>query len=173
MKNIIKGSVLVALLTVVGLINGYSQASVGLEVGIPLGDFGDASNVGFGASFRYDGSIQDKLSWTATGGYSSFGLKGTGGGYTGHTSMIPIMGGVKYYFQESDKGVYTGADLGLVFVSVSVDLSGYGSSSASETRFGFSPVLGYRMGKFDVAARYHVVSDFNNFGIRLAYVFVK
>jgi hypothetical protein len=146
-----------------------AQFSGGLELGIPMGTFGDGANLGFGVTARYDAPIKDKLSWTGTIGYLSYGLKGSG--VSGHTSMIPIMGGIKYYFNEANNGFYGGADIGFVPITVSVDVSGFGNSSASETRFGFAPGVGYRMGQFDFSGRFNLISDFNSFNLRAAYVF--
>jgi hypothetical protein len=171
MKNTLRSMLLMVTFILVAS-GAMAQISGGLELGIPLGNFGDGSNLGFGASARYDGAIKEKLAWTATVGYLSYGLKSSSGG-SGHTSMIPIMGGIKYYFNEDNNGFYGGADIGFVPITVSVSVSGFGSASASETRFGFSPGLGYRMGQFDFAARYNLISDFNTIGIRAAYVFSK
>ncbi len=170
MKISLKNSALALVVTLLAATSGFSQFSAGLEIGLPIGSFSDGSNVGFGGSVRYDGAIQDKLNWTATGGFLSFGVKDLGYGSSGSTTMIPIMGGVKYYFTETNKGLYAGADLGLVFASLSVS-TGFGNFSTSETKFGFTPGIGYRMGQFDFAARFNLVSDLNYMGIRAAYVF--
>jgi hypothetical protein len=171
MKNTLR-SMLLVLTFIVAASGAMAQISAGLELGLPLGDFGDGSNLGFGASARYDGAIKEKLAWTATIGYLSYGLKSSSGA-SGHTSMIPIMGGIKYYFSEDNSGFYGGADIGFVPITVSVDVPGFGSASASETRFGFSPGLGYRLGQLDFAVRYNLISDFNTIGIRAAFVFGK
>jgi hypothetical protein len=170
MKISLKSYALAIVVTLMAASSAFCQFSAGVELGLPIGSFSDGSNVGFGGSIRYDGAIQDKLNWTATGGFLSFGIKDLGVGATGSTTMIPIMGGVKYYFTETNKGMYAGADLGLVFASVSVN-TGFGSGSVSETKFGFTPGIGYRAGAFDIAARFNLVSDLNYLGIRAAYVF--
>lgn len=163
---------LATLVTCLVSSGAFAQFSAGLELGLPLGDFGDLAKMGFGASVRYDKEIQDKLSWTATGGFLSYSNKDQGGtSISGSTTMIPIMGGVKYYFNESNNGLYAGADLGLVFASFSADIPGFGSYSTSETKFGFAPGVGYRVSSFDFSARFNLVSDLNSLGFRAAYVF--
>jgi hypothetical protein len=169
MKDTVRSLPIVLILMFV-VSAAMAQFSGGLELGVPIGDFSKGANVGFGASVRYDKEIKEQLNWTASIGYLSYGLKGSSG-VTGHTSMIPIMAGIKYYFSEANSGFYGGADIGFVPITVSVDVSGFGSSSASETRFAFAPGVGYRMGQFDFAARFNIISDFNAFGIRAAYVF--
>jgi hypothetical protein len=138
--------------------SAFSQGnfSAGLELGFPLGTFADFSNVGFGVNGRYEAPIQTKLNWTVTAGFLSFGSK-FGSSFT----LIPLQGGLKYYFQRSNSGVYGNADLGLFF----------GSGNNSETKFGFSPGFGYRSGKFDLLGRFNVVSNLNYFSLRAAYVF--
>lgn len=79
---------------------------------------------------------------------------------------MPVTGGVKYYVKESNSGAYVGADIGLYFLSASS-----GGASGSTTRFGFAPVLGYRVNKFDFSFRYNAVTDFSYVGLRAAYVF--
>jgi hypothetical protein len=138
--------------------SAFSQGnfSAGVELGLPLGRFGDFSNVGFGLNGRYEAPIQKKINWTLTAGFLSFGSK-SGSSAT----LIPLQGGLKYYFQRSNSGVYGNADLGLFFTS----------GSGSETKIGFSPGFGYRSGKFDFLGRFNVVSDLNYFSLRAAYVF--
>jgi hypothetical protein len=144
--------------------------SGGLELGLPLGTAADAVGLGFGLSARYEAPIQDKLNWFATAGFVSYSGKEYTTNFFGQpltvkgssVTMIPIQGGVKYYFQESDNGFYGSGELGLFIAS---------GSGSSDTKFGFTPGLGYRLEKFDLSARFNAVSDFNTFGIRAAYIF--
>ncbi|NOS94291.1 MAG: hypothetical protein HOP30_20445 [Cyclobacteriaceae bacterium] len=144
--------------------------SGGLELGLPLGTAADGVGLGFGLSGRYEAPIQDKLNWFATAGFISYSGKEYTTNFFGQTltvkgssvTMIPLQGGVKYYFQESDNGFYGSGELGLFIAS---------GSGSSDTKFGITPGLGYRLEKFDLSARFNVVSDFNTFGIRAAYIF--
>jgi hypothetical protein len=163
--------------------NTFAQFSLGAEVGLPMGNFGDIAGAGFGGSLRYEANISDKLNWSASAGYLSF----SGKTYTypgtnvtipfGNFSIIPITGGVKYYFSEVNNGFYGAADLGFNFISTydvtynSGNGGGYNLSSASTTKFGLSPGVGYRTGNWDLAARFNLISDANYLGVRVAYVF--
>lgn len=153
-----KKSLFSFLVVVASFGSAFSQGnfSAGLELGLPLGSFSDFYNLGFGVNGRYEARIQNKLNWTVTAGFVSFGSKG-GSSFT----LIPLQGGLKYYFQKSNSGIYGNADLGLFF----------GSSNNSETKFGFSPGFGYRSGRFDLLGRFNVVSNLNYFSLRAAYVF--
>ena len=149
--------------------------SGGIELGFPTGFAADFVGIGFGLSGRYEAPIQDKLNWFATAGFISYGGKDFPAvrynpltqqleNYTvsgGSSTLIPLQGGVKYYFQESNNGFYASGEIGLFI----------GTGSGSSSRFGFTPGIGYRISSFDFSGRYNVVSDFNTFGIRAAYVF--
>ena len=172
---------LIGLLIFLASSKTFAQFSVGAEVGLPMGNFSDIAKAGFGGSVRYEATINDKLNWSASAGYLSF----TGKDFTvlnvtipfGNSSIIPLVGGIKYYFSEASNGFYGAADLGLNFISYytysynSGNGGGYNSSSASETRFGFAPGIGYRMGNWDFTAKYNLISDANYLGLRAAYIF--
>jgi hypothetical protein len=161
---------LFAALFVLGVTPAFSQFSAGLEIGLPQGNWADAVATGFGASLRYEAPIQDKLNWTASAGYLSFGSKDLGGGYKGTGSVVPIVGGVKYYFTEANAGFYVGADLGFYMASFKLENSGV-SASSSKTYFGIAPGVGYRVSQFDFSFRYNSAGDASYMGLRAAYCF--
>ena len=154
-----------------------AQFSGGAELGLPMGNFSDVANTGFGVSARYEASIKDKLNWTASAGYLSFGGKSYLGGTFGNVSAIPLVGGIKYYFNEASNGLYATADLGLNFINYSVAYPNNGSglgvtfASATTTRLGVSPGVGYRINNWDFTGRFNLVTDFNYLGLRVAYIF--
>ena len=167
-----KNLLLVLALTVLSATAAFAQFSVGAEVGLPMGTFGDVAGIGIGGSLRYDKAINDNMSWGVSAGYLSFGGKELFPGIsTGSSSLIPITGGIKYNFAGADGGFYGGVDLGIWMTSVSVSIPGFGSVTATGSEFGFAPGLGYRAGAFDVAARFNIVSSANYVGARIAYVF--
>lgn len=150
--------------------------SGGLELGLPVGSFGDIANIGIGASGRYEAPIQDKLNWTGTVGFLSFGGKSVSGFSYGSSTIIPIQGGIKYYLQESFNGFYVGGELGFSIASFSTpSVVVFGQTisggSVSSTKFSFAPGAGYHVGNLDFSARFQIVSDLNYFNIRAAYVF--
>jgi hypothetical protein len=169
-KNAYRKSALVFILSLFAVTGSFAQFSIGAELALPMGSFGDGFNMGFGGSASYQKAINDNLSWTGYVGYQSYGAKNLPSGATASFSMIPVMAGVKYYFTESGAGFYGEFDLGMFFASASASGSGY-SGSASDSKFGFTPALGYRVGSFDLGARYNIISDANNLAFRVAYVF--
>lgn len=148
----------------------FSQGrfSVGAELALPQSDLGDAVSTGFGVSVRYESPINSNLSWMGTIGYLSFGEKDNQGLTV---SMIPVMAGAKYYFNESFNGFYGGAELGLSFSKAKLD--GFGDDSSTD--FGFAPQVGYHIANLDFSARYMIIKindgDANQIGFRVAYVF--
>jgi hypothetical protein len=174
-----KKVILSVLFVVVAFGAAFSQDgrfSGGLELGLPVGSFGDIANIGFGASARYEAAIQDKLNWTGTLGFLSFGGKSFSGFSYGSSTIIPIQGGIKYYLTESFNGFYVGGELGFSIAtfstpSFSVFGQSVGSTSTSSTKFSIAPGAGYHLGNLDFSARFQVVSDLNYFNIRAAYVF--
>jgi hypothetical protein len=163
MKNTFHKTLFSALF-VLAMTPAFSQFSGGLDLGIPSGDWSSGWGAGFGLSARYEAPIQSKLNWTASLGFLSFSGKtynfGFGSAKFPSETIVPLTGGLKYYFQKSNSGVYGGADIGLFF----------GNNNAG-TKFGFSPGLGYRLQKFDFAFRYNLVTDLSYWGIRAAYIF--
>jgi hypothetical protein len=165
MKKILLTFAAVACLSIASFAQG--RFSVGAELALPQGDFGDGFGTGFGASVRYESPINDNISWMGTIGYIAFGEKDNSGVTL---SQIPIMAGAKYYFTESFGGFYAGAELGLSMGKVKFD-----GGDDSSTDFGFAPQVGYHLGVIDISARYLIVSydgdDANSVGLRVAYVF--
>ena len=161
-NNAYKRSLLVLALSFFAVTGALAQFSVGAEVAIPMGTpWSDGVNTGFGGSLSYQAPINDNLSWTGYFGYQSYGTKF--GGYA--ISIIPIQAGVKYYFTESGNGFYGEFDLGVFIASSNVP------NSTSESKFGFTPAIGYRVSSFDLGLRYNLISDANNLAFRVAYVF--
>src|SRR6266404_2459087 len=93
--------ILLALAALAGtnLFAQNSRVSLGVELALPGGDYGNQSGTGFGASLRYEMPVGTNLGLMATVGYITYGKKTYG--ITEYTnSLIPIMAGAKYYFTE-------------------------------------------------------------------------
>jgi hypothetical protein len=177
MKQLFSVILLAVLFT--GFINAQSQwVSVGGNLALPMGGWGDNANIGFGGTATYERSFTPNIVGQVYAGYLSFGGE-TVGTFSYSFSMIPIMVGGKYYFQPG-KGLYGNALLGVHLFSVetpSFTLFGqtYGGGSASSTEFSLGVGAGYEMpmGKnaLDLSAHFMIVSDANYIGARVAYKF--
>ena len=169
--NAYKKGLAVLAFSLCAVTGAFAQFSLGAELAIPMGTpFSDGFNMGFGGSVAYQAPINDNLSWTGYIGYQTYGAKNLPTGYSATFSMIPVQAGVKYYFTESGNGFYGELDLGMFFASADVSGGGF-SGSTSESKFGFTPALGYRVSSFDLGLRYNLISDANNLAFRIAYVF--
>jgi hypothetical protein len=155
-----------------------AQFSAGAELALPMGTpFSDFNGLGFGAFAKYQKELADKLNWTVSGGFQSFSGKSIRtivgidpqtfqpifGDVNGPSlTLIPVLGGVQYFFSELNNGFYGSADVGLVFAS---------GGGASQSKFAIVPGLGYRTGKLDFNVRYSLVETLNSVGLRVGYVF--
>lgn len=181
MKQLLSVVLLAVLFT--GFINAQSQGiSIGANVALPMGDFGDAANVGFGGTATYERSFSPNIMGQVYAGYIMFGGESFTdedfGDYSYSHSMIPIMAGVKYFFQPG-KGFYANGLLGVHIYNFSTDypdeFDAY-ENSESSTEFSFGLGAGYEVpvgGKnaVDISAHYMIISDANYVGLRLAYRF--
>lgn len=128
-------------------ITAYSQKSkimLGGDAGfgIPTGDFSEGAKLGFGLNGVFSYFLQKDLIFTGTLGYWNFGMKGSSSAVSGSHSVIPINAGIQYRFRSREHTPFIGLETFLYHFSTSVEISGLGSSSDSETQFGFTPLVG-------------------------------
>jgi hypothetical protein len=162
----------------VGLVNSNAQKRVvavqspmyiGAEAGlsIPMGDFGDAADMGFGASGIFQYYFTPDVALHATLGYYYYSTKVSGLS----ASDIPLTAGIIYELNKGGMIPYIGALIGFHFVSASYKDAYYGQTyTSSDTKFGFSPIFGliFPMSPtmdFHANAKLNIVSDWNSFGI--------
>lgn len=178
MKNLIK--ITAALFLVVAFsFNSKAQfgASVGLEVALPLGDFGNLASFGTGISAGGEFAIGDNIGLTAQIGYiyllPADGLKSA---YT-----MPMQAGFKYYFDSNESGFYGHGQIGVHTTGVTTDdFEFFGvtvpgvSSSSTDLSYAFG--AGYLVSEnIDLGARYNMIagdgSTLSYISIRAAYNF--
>ncbi len=158
------------------------QLGIGPFVGLPMGTFGDITELGYGGAVQGELGMGDNLNGTLTTGYLIFGGKSqTIGEFTfdyGDWSVIPVLVGSKYYFAQ---GVYGMVQAGLNFTSYTnkIPLPGGGTIdvSVSDTEFGYGVGLGYELpmgasGALDLFVKYgSLASDANFIGFTALYKF--
>jgi hypothetical protein len=160
MKKVMSLISIVVLSCSVALSQG--AISAGGEIASSLyGTFSEKYGIGYGATGRYEVPFKDKLSIIGTAGFMLFTGKTIESAKYETITLIPIQAGIKYYFKESNKGIYGSAEAGL-FVA-----TGGGSSGADG---GFSPGVGYRLGNFDFSGRVNITANTNSFGLRIGYI---
>ncbi len=167
MKTIL--SLLIVVLLSFTSLNAQNNMSLGggLVVSLPMGDFGESANTGFGATAVFELSFMPQLVGVANIGYISYGTDVDELSF----SSVPLLFGVKYFFIPG-VGFYGIGQLGFNFFSASVDIpeiSGYGGGSVSTTSTEFTFVIGagYQLPVgsnvyLDFNGTFNLISDFNN-----------
>lgn len=169
------------LLMTVGVISlaGYSQTGkneigVGVDLGIPNGDFGDYFKLGFGGYLKGLYGVGSAGQITFTTGYTTFSAKDE---YVTalsadkiKASIIPLLAGYRHNFS----GFYAEPQVGYGIYGSKVTAAGQ-KASDSEGAFTWAVGLGYAMSGFDIGARYQSASKNSQttsvIGIRVGYNF--
>ncbi len=182
-----------------GLIAQENRASVGLEFGLPMGDFGDVSAFGIGGTLGYEIPVSDNLGLIAQLGYISFlgkeyevpavvnGVLTTETVRADAAGLIPLQVGGKYYFTDNQEGAYLGALVGLHMQSVEevtgIDLTtgAITTEKKFKSNLSLAPMLGFVLGEnIDLALRYQMIFGkdaldetvtTSYIGVRAAYMF--
>jgi hypothetical protein len=144
------------------------RISVGLDAGIPNGDFGKSYSALIGASLHVDIPVTKKIYVTASAGYNMFPAS-SASGYTNPQSIfnvtppdfktIPLKVGIKYFLIG---GFYAQGEVGETLLANKKDLYAlYGNA------FTYAPQLGmlFRLKNqmyIDGGVRYEGVSSFYN-----------
>ncbi|MBS1546451.1 MAG: outer membrane beta-barrel protein [Bacteroidetes bacterium] len=143
-----------------------NRASLGLELGLPMGDFGDVYGFGVGGTLGFELPVGDNLGFMAQAGYITFSGKDISVGPVSvkadAAGMIPVQVGLKYYFTDNQEGFYAGLLTGLHMQSVkTASVSSSGSveeKSEMKSNFGIAPLVGYIVGEnIDIALRYQMI----------------
>ncbi len=139
-----------------------AELSIGVDGGLPLGDFGTVYSFGIGGTAKFAYNLNDMFALTLQSGYISFSTKKAYG--SSSVGFIPIKVGARYTM---NGGVYVEPQLGVTAISV---------SGASATDFTYAINVGYRMTPgIDIAVRYEGVSETGGsssfIGLRVAYGF--
>lgn len=162
------------------------QISFGADIGLPMGDFGEVASLMIGPNVGFEYPMGDKLGLTAQVGYDLVMLKDDAKDAFDKYSIMPLQAGLKYYFQESQKGFYGHAQVGAHNISVTtadIDLGPFGKvegKSDSQTNLSWAVGAGYQLEKLDIGLRYNSISpdsdapDGTNpatyIGLRVAYL---
>jgi len=147
--------------------------SVGPELALPMGSFGDVAGMGFGASVGGEMNLADNINGFVTVGYLTFGEKDVAGVAKWQYSGIPILVGAKYYFGKD--GFYGLAETGFHLWTITSTVTLFGASvsgDASSSEFSYGVGAGYEVGSFDFNAKYMGAgSGISYVGVRAAYKF--
>jgi opacity protein-like surface antigen len=160
---------------------GNKLMTIGAEVGVqvPTGNFGDIGGTGYGINANYSYYFQSNFSVNFSLGYYKWGTKTDFQGVDITFSDVPFLGGIQYIFKGSDFHPYIGLEIGFHFTSTNYDyvVTGFGlNKSDSDTRFGFSPIVGIifpASKEMDIRAnlKYNVIDNGNHFGINAGIIY--
>jgi len=184
MKNLVLAVVVLAMIALVASPAGAQNKmslSIGPDIMLPLGTFGDAYSIGFGGTARGQYDFTPMISAGVEAGYFTFSAKSVAAGFTApsfHAVPVRLFG--KYYFMPEGTGArfYGMLELGFWFSSVTVTTPGFAgitipgvgtigavpsqSVSSSETDFNYVPAVGVEIQagkmKVDVSVRYDGVA---------------
>lgn len=158
---------------------GEMQLGAGVDVGLPLGNFGEGYGVGIGASAKGLYGVSDAGQVTLTLGFMRFGMKDGNEFVSGSVGLIPLLAGYRHTFGN----LYAEGQVGLTVVRTSVkfkgssDTAGLGGlgGSASDTNLGYGIGGGYVFDNWDLGLRFQGVSgdggSLDFVALRVAYNF--
>ncbi len=155
------------------LSEGSKSIGGGVVASMPIGNFGDAANTGFGVRGSFQYFFAHLFAFQATLAYISYSTDSDDVSF----SNIPLLFGISYYIALNQAlFLYLAANVGLNFVSASVDLGIYGSGSNSNTKFGFSPAAGLLIPMTTSIAllpylQLNMVDEYNSLGINFKVMF--
>ena len=157
--------------------NQNIRLSVGVDAGIPLGNFNNTNNFSLGGSVQADIPVVKQLAVTVNAGYNNlFGssISGTSLNYT-DIRLIPVKAGLKYFPVQN---FYVQGEAGASFLVNTSDLG-----ATNSTLFTYAPQIGYL---FQVGAKNYIDAgvrfegntplvtngdNLNFIGLRVAYAF--
>lgn len=129
----------------------------GVDIGLPIGNFGDGYGIGIGASAKGLYGISDAGQVTLTLGYLHFGMKDGSDLVSGSTALIPFLPGYRHRFGN----LYAEGQVGLTVLRTSVKIKdndyGFGGNT-SATHLGYGIGGGFLMGNWDLGLRFQGVS---------------
>lgn len=141
---------------------GKPSFNAGIELGLPVGDFGDVYSIGIGASVQAELPVAESLLATGSVGYSSFSPKSDFKDFIDAAGFIPVKVGAKYFFANN---FYGAAQVG----------ASIGTADGSETTFAWTPGIGMIFNKIDAGIRYESWTkdgaSLDQIGLRVAYKF--
>ncbi len=189
MKSAIKMMLLLSCFGLSQFTFAQGSISYGLngEFAIPIGDFGDAANLGFGGTGTIQMQTTDNFFLFLRSGYIRWGGKDInvfGVNVSSNYSAIPIMGGGAIYLGSENPRVYLFGELGVHVFKASAEsnfldpITGNlqtASASSTETEFSAAPGIGVIFGEetqVSIAGRFNYVTDkLSYIGFRIGILF--
>lgn len=132
---------------------GNNQIGIGVDLGLPSADFGDAAKFGFGGYVKGLYGIGTAGQITLTSGYTTYSGKDEITDAMGvdkvKYGLIPILAGYRHNFD----GFYAEPQIGYQIARVKIE-EGSESASDSQGMFAWAVGLGFAKSGFDAGVRY-------------------
>jgi len=140
-----------------------NQISLGVDLGIPLGDFGDFASFMIGPTAGFELPVSDNIGITLQAGYLLITPNSDVKDLVKSMSAIPAQAGVKYYIGENQEGLYIHGQAGIHSMSLKTeDIEILGTtisgSTTSSTNFSWGIGGGFQLPKLDLGIRYNSIS---------------
>jgi hypothetical protein len=166
-KFLIIGAILFLLTSLFAQNQGIS---IGGNVNLPVGEWGDVANTGFGGSATYEHPMGKNVMGVIYTGYSYFDGVSEGNSW----SMIPLLAGVKYYLSNKQDW-YFGFLMGVNFIThdySNILITGSDNSAyfAGNANFGYELKTSEK-GALDISAGFMFINQQSFIGLRAAYIF--
>ena len=146
-----------------GFLRGHSlMLGLDSEIGVPLGNYADASGVGGGVALTGELTMLETLSATMRVGVQLHTERDIAGA-SSHVHAIPILFGTKYYIASQREGIFGAFEIGLFDLISSVTPASGASTSSNDLRFGLGAGLGFQQDRWNVRVNIHT-QDVSNFG---------
>ena len=164
MKKVLAILVVLGGLTIAQVQAQDFRFSAGLELALPMGDFGDVNPLGYGLSLGGEMPFGDNFAATLTAGYVLLSVDSDIKDFIKSSAMIPIQAGVKYYISEQQDGLYLHGQIGVHSSSVTTeDITILGvtteGSTESDSNLSFAFGAGFFVNEnIDLGLRYNIIT---------------
>jgi opacity protein-like surface antigen len=149
MKTTKKLLVVLAFVLTAGMFskaNAQMMIGAGLNINLPMGDFGTAMGMGIGGGIDGRYMVTDNISVGLTIDYASYKGKDLLPGFELKSTIMPIMVRGDYYFGEEGTGFYAGLGLGFASIKTTATISFFGITTEVEAKssgFAYALRAGY------------------------------
>jgi len=132
------------------------------EIGIPLGNYADASSVGGGGALTAELTLLDTLSATMRAGFEMHSNRDVAAG-SSHVHALPILLGTKYYLGSARAGLFGTFEAGTFILMSSLTSARGVSTSSTDLKFGLGAGIGFQQDRWNARVNIHT-QDVGNFG---------
>jgi len=132
------------------------------EIGVPLGNYADASSVGGGGALTAELTLLDTLSATLRAGVELHSNRDVGTG-SSHVHALPILLGTKYYLGSARAGLFGTFEAGTFILMSSLTPTRGAATSSTDLKFGLGAGIGFQQDRWNARVSIHT-QDVGNFG---------